>query len=75
MKVNYILYQCSCSWAVPPVLVQLDEPLWTPTSGPEAVAMDVMGLCVQLEAVLLQSKVHVRELCPLLTCDPVYVRV
>ncbi len=40
------------------VHIQLNEPLWTLTSGPKVIAMEIMGLCVQLEAILLQSNVY-----------------
>ena len=41
------------------VHIQLDEPLWTPRSGPKVVAMDIMGLCVQLDTVIMTSGLSV----------------
>ena len=35
--------------------VQLDEPLWTPKDGPRHTAMDIMGLGVQLDSILVTS--------------------
>ena len=42
------------------VVVQLDEPLWVSVYASQEIAAEVMGLCLQLDTLILSSSQKVR---------------